>query len=112
MTYYKNCTAAYTQGVSDIPRGSDGYRAPLDRDNDGVACETADAPAGFVPADGFSYKSPDRLQDYPQHQQATVAGGQLPVTGPAADASVAGGALIVVGAVAYFATRRRRSFVS
>lgn len=37
--YYANCTAARKAGAAPILRGEPGYRAPLDRDNDGVACE-------------------------------------------------------------------------
>jgi hypothetical protein len=37
--YYENCSAAYAAGVSRIERGSPGYRAELDRDDDGIACE-------------------------------------------------------------------------
>ncbi|GAA2086687.1 DUF1524 domain-containing protein [Pseudolysinimonas kribbensis] len=37
--YYDNCSAAYAAGVSRIARGAPGYRAELDRDDDGIACE-------------------------------------------------------------------------
>jgi micrococcal nuclease len=37
--YYKNCTEAKAAGVYNIQKGEPGYRAALDRDNDGVACE-------------------------------------------------------------------------
>jgi len=38
--YYANCTAAKAGGAAPLYRGQPGYRAALDRDNDGVACET------------------------------------------------------------------------
>jgi hypothetical protein len=38
--YYANCTAAKAAGAAPLYRGEPGYRAGLDRDNDGVACET------------------------------------------------------------------------
>lgn len=38
--YYENCTAARAAGAEDIPRGGPGYRPALDRDNDGIACES------------------------------------------------------------------------
>lgn len=38
--YYKNCTAARAAGAAPLMRGEPGYRAALDRDNDGIACET------------------------------------------------------------------------
>lgn len=39
FTYYANCDAARAAGVAPIYRGEPGYRPPLDRDNDGIACE-------------------------------------------------------------------------
>lgn len=38
--YYKNCAAAREAGVAPLLRGEPGYRPGLDRDDDGVACET------------------------------------------------------------------------
>lgn len=37
--YYANCAAARAAGTAPIHRGEAGYRAGLDRDDDGVACE-------------------------------------------------------------------------
>lgn len=37
--YYSNCSAAHAEGVYSIRMGEPGYRGPLDRDGDGVACE-------------------------------------------------------------------------
>lgn len=37
---YKNCTAAHKDGRYDIPRGDPGYQQKLDRDNNGIACES------------------------------------------------------------------------
>ena len=37
--YYHNCTAARAAGAAPIRVGDPGYRAGLDRDGDGVACE-------------------------------------------------------------------------
>ena len=37
--YYPNCTAARAAGAAPIRAGEPGYRAGLDRDGDGVACE-------------------------------------------------------------------------
>jgi Excalibur calcium-binding domain len=37
--YYPNCRAACDAGAAPIYRGQPGYRPPLDRDNDGIACE-------------------------------------------------------------------------
>ncbi|HTN15135.1 MAG TPA: excalibur calcium-binding domain-containing protein [Sphingomonadaceae bacterium] len=38
-TYYANCAAARAAGAAPLRRGDAGYRAGLDRDNDGIACE-------------------------------------------------------------------------
>jgi hypothetical protein len=37
--YYKNCDSARAAGAAPLHRGDPGYRAGLDRDKDGVACE-------------------------------------------------------------------------
>ncbi|MEJ2865045.1 excalibur calcium-binding domain-containing protein [Actinomycetospora flava] len=37
--YYANCSAARAAGAAPLLRGQAGYRAALDRDSDGVACE-------------------------------------------------------------------------
>ncbi|MEO6886017.1 MAG: DUF1524 domain-containing protein [Jatrophihabitantaceae bacterium] len=37
--YYANCAAVRAAGKAPLHRGQPGYRAGLDRDNDGVACE-------------------------------------------------------------------------
>lgn len=37
---FRNCTEARSAGYSNIRRGSYGYGPHLDRDNDGIACES------------------------------------------------------------------------
>lgn len=37
--YYKNCDAVRAAGAAPLYAGSAGYRAALDRDSDGIACE-------------------------------------------------------------------------
>ncbi|MFC9895762.1 excalibur calcium-binding domain-containing protein [Nocardia sp. NPDC127579] len=37
--YYPDCDAARAAGAAPLYRGDPGYRPPLDRDDDGVACE-------------------------------------------------------------------------
>jgi TolA-binding protein len=37
--YFSSCSDARSNGYSRIKRGEPGYRAGLDRDNDGIACE-------------------------------------------------------------------------
>lgn len=39
-TYYRNCTAARAAGAAPIRRGESGYGRHLDRDNDGIACDS------------------------------------------------------------------------
>lgn len=38
-TYYANCSQARRAGVAPLRQGDPGYRAGLDRDGDGIACE-------------------------------------------------------------------------
>jgi hypothetical protein len=38
--YFKNCSAARAAGYSNMLEGEPGYAPHLDRDNDGIACET------------------------------------------------------------------------
>ncbi|MDR6507250.1 DUF1524 domain-containing protein [Arthrobacter oryzae] len=38
--YYANCTAAKAAGAAPLYAGSAGYRPALDRDSDGIACES------------------------------------------------------------------------
>jgi hypothetical protein len=38
--YYANCTAAKAAGAAPLHAGQPGYRDGLDRDHDGVACES------------------------------------------------------------------------
>jgi hypothetical protein len=40
LAYYKNCTAAKAAGAAPVHRGDPGYGSHLDRDGDGVACES------------------------------------------------------------------------
>ncbi len=37
---YANCKAAAADGRYNIPRGDPAYAPKLDRDNDGIACES------------------------------------------------------------------------
>ena len=37
---YANCTEAHKDGRYDIPKDDPAYRPPLDRDHDGIACES------------------------------------------------------------------------
>ena len=37
---FRSCKAAKAAGYSDMKRGEPGYSPNLDRDNDGIACES------------------------------------------------------------------------
>jgi hypothetical protein len=39
FVHYPNCDSARAAGAAPIHRGEPGYRPPLDRDDDGIACE-------------------------------------------------------------------------
>ena len=38
--YYKNCSEARAAGVTPLYEGDPGYAPHLDRDHDGIACES------------------------------------------------------------------------
>ena len=38
--YFKSCKEARAAGYSDMKRGEPGYSTNLDRDGDGIACES------------------------------------------------------------------------
>ena len=38
--YFKNCKEAKAKGYKNIKKGQPGYRDKLDRDKDGIACES------------------------------------------------------------------------
>lgn len=40
--YYKNCDEAHADGRWNIPEGDPAYRPGLDKNHDGVACESPD----------------------------------------------------------------------
>lgn len=39
FAYYPNCASARAAGAAPLYHGEPGYRPPLDRDGDGIACE-------------------------------------------------------------------------
>lgn len=40
QTYFRNCADAKAAGVAPMRRGDPGYRSGLDRDGDGIACDS------------------------------------------------------------------------
>lgn len=96
--FFPNCAAVVRAGKAPLLRGQPGYRRALDSDNDGIACEQATpAPAPtrtavIVPV-------------------GSVAGGELPNTGPGPllPLLAAGGGLLAFGAGLLVVGRRRRT---
>lgn len=74
----------------------------LDRDGDGVACETKDAPAGFVKAPATHTGTVT-----PKGNALHGDNGTLPKTGPGS-ILLAGLLIVLVGVVALVGLRRRR----
>jgi LPXTG-motif cell wall-anchored protein len=46
---FDNCTEAYENGYANIPEGDEHYGTHLDRDADGIGCDSP--PGDFVPAE-------------------------------------------------------------
>lgn len=51
--YFSGCSEARAAGAAPIHRGSPGYRAGMDGDGDGVACETYSGSSG---GGGYSFR--------------------------------------------------------
>ncbi|MFF5478173.1 LAETG motif-containing sortase-dependent surface protein [Streptomyces sp. NPDC012935] len=71
---FENCTEAYANGYSDIPKGDKHYGTHLDRDGDGLGCDSP--PSDFVPADdaeseGGAAPSADDTSDEATGQDGT-----------------------------------------
>jgi hypothetical protein len=100
---FDNCSEAYAAGVSDIKRDHAQYAKKLDRDGDGIACETESAPAGFVPKKETETGTGTRVVE-----QGAGNGDLLPKTGPG-EITAVGAILVTLGAVIALAVRRRRT---
>lgn len=87
---YENCAAVYKAGKAPLKKGQPGYRAELDSDGDGIACE-------------INTQSPYATPRPASEEE------ELPVTGAGTTAIILGGlALLCVGTVAVISTRRKR----
>ncbi|CAL9444129.1 LAETG motif-containing sortase-dependent surface protein [Streptomyces sp. enrichment culture] len=112
---FKNCSAAYAAGHSNIPKDSEHYGKHLDRDNDGIGCDQP--PADFVPAgdkDGADEEAGQgSAGDQSGGEQAAGdQGTDLAETGGSDTTpyiAAAGGAVVLAGGGLLLATRRRRS---
>ncbi|MEU2781879.1 MULTISPECIES: excalibur calcium-binding domain-containing protein [Streptomyces] len=116
---FTNCSEAYASGYSDIPRGDRHYGSHLDRDGDGLGCDSP--PAGFVPADDKKpddKKSDDTASDDTQTGVGAAAddggrdGTDLAETGGSDSTPyIAAGGLVAVlaGGTVMLAVQRRRT---
>ena len=46
--HFSSCKEAWENGYADIHKGEPGYSATLDKDHDGIACESKNAPKGVL----------------------------------------------------------------
>lgn len=46
--HFSSCKEAWENGYADIHKGEPGYSATLDKDHDGIACESKNAPQGVL----------------------------------------------------------------
>lgn len=83
--YYANCDAVRAAGKAPLSKGSPGYRAGLDADGDGIACETERAPATTAPAPAPTQPAPAKSTSsgggatYYQNCDAVRAAGMAPL---------------------------------
>lgn len=126
MISFSSCADAYAAGYANIKKGQPGYARKLDRDNDGIACDTP--PAGFTPrptpspttpatTEPTSKPSPTKSSSSSPTSTSTATspppadGPQLPLTGPGELTGI-GLVLALGGAAAVVAVKRRqRKFV-
>ncbi|MGC9538452.1 LAETG motif-containing sortase-dependent surface protein [Streptomyces sp. UG1] len=113
---FENCTEAYTNGYSNIPKGDEHYGSHLDRDKDGIGCDKP--PADFVPADDEEAGSSagDDTSDEPGAGNSTENGAEngtdLAATGGDSSTpylAAGGAAALLAGGGVLLAVRRRRS---
>ncbi|KOV68670.1 hypothetical protein ADL00_12885 [Streptomyces sp. AS58] len=105
---FENCSAAYAAGYANIEEGDEHYGEHLDRDKDGIGCDSP--PADFVPADD------EATDDAGTGEQASDDGAaddtDLAETGGsgATPYLAGGGALVVLaGGGLVLAARKRRA---
>ncbi|MBT3164070.1 excalibur calcium-binding domain-containing protein [Streptomyces sp. Vc74B-19] len=104
---FENCTDAYDNGYSDIPRADEHYGKHLDRDNDGVGCDQP--PAGFVPHDDSDDAGAGTEDSGAKEENG--AGTDLAETGGSDTTpylAAGGAAVVLLGGGLMIAARRRR----
>ncbi|MEV8086112.1 excalibur calcium-binding domain-containing protein [Streptomyces nigra] len=106
---FENCSEAYASGYSDIPEGDRHYGSHLDRDGDGIGCDSP--PAGFVPADDKDAEESDG-EDSDTGAKGAEDGTDLAETGGSDSTPyIAAGGLVAVlaGGTVMLAVQRRRA---
>ncbi|MEU9881232.1 LAETG motif-containing sortase-dependent surface protein [Streptomyces phaeochromogenes] len=103
---FKNCTEAYENGFSDIPRSDElHYANDLDRDQDGIGCDQP--PSDFVPAEdqGKDDSGTENTASDTGEKNTDLA----ETGGSGATAYIAGGGAVVLlaGGGVLFTVRRR-----
>ena len=102
-TAFPNCTAAAAAGAFNIPAGAPGYGQHLDRDKDGIACESSTAGSGttnVAPAPVVGNQVPAQVAQMPVGgaetgvAQETHNGTEFLVLGGLALAAVAGSMVV------------------
>lgn len=84
--YYANCDAVRAAGKAPLYRGSPGYRSALDRDGDGIACESSSSSSSSSGSsssgsgssnsgapDGATATCRDGTYSYSQHRSGTCS---------------------------------------
>ncbi|MFE0357609.1 LAETG motif-containing sortase-dependent surface protein [Streptomyces nigra] len=105
---FENCSEAYASGYSDIPEGDRHYGSHLDRDGDGIGCDSP--PAGFVPVDDKDDKESDAGTE--GADDTGQSGTDLAETGGSDSTPyIAAGGLVAVlaGGTVMLAVQRRRA---
>lgn len=105
---FENCSEAYASGYSDIPEGDRHYGSHLDRDGDGIGCDSP--PAGFVPVDDKDDKESDAGTE--GADDTDQSGTDLAETGGSDSTPyIAAGGLVAVlaGGTVMLAVQRRRA---
>ncbi|WP_155058382.1 excalibur calcium-binding domain-containing protein [Streptomyces blattellae] len=102
---FENCTEAYENGYANIQEGDEHYGEHLDRDQDGVGCDSP--PADFVPAEDEGTDGTDGVAEDATGQEDT---GLAATGGDSATPYIAGGgaAVLLAGGGLLVAVRRRR----
>lgn len=106
---FKNCTEAYANGEANIPAGDEHYAERLDRDGDGIGCDSP--PAGFVQNEDED-ESAGADESSGTDDTAGDQGTDLAATGgSSATPYLAGGgaAVLLAGGGVLLAARKRRT---